>query len=81
MNGVFKFLAQTELAPTTVLSWVAQLENSDTGKRLLAATNPDNSNYGDGTGAGPSGGGSTYCCTVLSGCISTSCSRDTLVLL
>lgn len=57
MNGVRDILAQADSAPTGLYSWVAQLENSDAGKRLLVAANHDNVNYGDGSV--PSGGGST----------------------
>lgn len=57
MNGVVEVLAQADSSPTGVLPWVDQLENSDAGKRLLAATNPDIANDGDGVGT--SGGGHT----------------------
>lgn len=59
MLGVRDVLSQADSAPTGVLFWVSKLENSDTGKLLLAVANPDNASDGDGTGAGPSDGGST----------------------
>lgn len=57
MNFVRDVLDQADSALTGVLSWVAQMANSDALKRLLAAANPENANEGDG--AGTSGGGST----------------------
>lgn len=50
MNFARDVLAQVGSAPTDLFSRVAKLENSDVFKRLLAATNPDNSKDGDRSG-------------------------------
>lgn len=55
MNGVRDILDKKYIAPTGVISWVAQFENHDADRRLLGTTNPDSAKGGDG--AGHSGGG------------------------
>lgn len=53
MSVFCEVLAQADSAPIVLFYWLSQLASYDAEKQLLVATNPDNSNDGDGTGSGP----------------------------